>query len=219
MNISDNLRIILGELPLNTTLIAVSKTQSEDDILNVYKAGHKIFGENKIQEMTKKWENLPKDIQWHMIGHVQTNKVKYMAKYVYLIHGVDNMKLINVINKQGGIHGRIIECLLQVNISNESNKYGLSESKLFEILEYLKSNDSIYKNIRIIGLMGMASFTNDIKLIKTQFKFLQHLFLKIKKINSNFTTLSMGMSNDYLIAIKNGSNMIRIGTKIFGKRN
>ena len=219
MNISDNLKSILGQLPMDTTLIAVSKTQSENDILNVYKAGHKIFGENKIQEMTKKWENLPKDIQWHMIGHVQTNKVKYMAKYVYLIHGVDNMKLINVINKQGGIHGRIIECLLQVNISNESNKYGLSESKLFEILEYLKSNDSIYKNIRIIGLMGMASFTNDIKLIKTQFKFLQHLFLKIKKINSNFTTLSMGMSNDYLIAIKNGSNMIRIGTKIFGKRN
>jgi len=219
MNISDNLKSILGQLPMDTTLIAVSKTQSENDILNVYKAGHKIFGENKIQEMTKKWENLPKDIQWHMIGHVQTNKVKYMAKYVYLIHGVDNMKLINIINKQGGIHGRIIECLLQVNISNESNKYGLSESKLFEILEYLKSNDSIYKNIRIIGLMGMASFTNDIKLIKTQFKFLQHLFLKIKKINSNFTTLSMGMSNDYLIAIKNGSNMIRIGTKIFGKRN
>ena len=219
MNIYDNLKSILGQLPIDTTLIAVSKTQSENDILNVYKAGHKIFGENKIQEMTKKWENLPKDIQWHMIGHVQTNKVKYMAKYVYLIHGVDNMKLINIINKQGGIHGRIIECLLQVNISNESNKYGLSESKLFEILEYLKSNDSIYKNIRIIGLMGMASFTNDIKLIKTQFKFLQHLFLKIKKINSNFTTLSMGMSNDYLIAIKNGSNMIRIGTKIFGKRN
>ena len=219
MNISDNLKSILGQLPMDTTLIAVSKTQSENDILNVYKAGHKIFGENKIQEMTKKWENLPKDIQWHMIGHVQTNKVKYMAKYVYLIHGVDNMKLINIINKQGGIHGRIIECLLQVNISNEANKYGLSESKLFEILEYLKSNDSIYKNIRIIGLMGMASFTNDIKLIKTQFKFLQHLFLKIKKINSNFTTLSMGMSNDYLIAIKNGSNMIRIGTKIFGKRN
>ena len=219
MNIYDNLKSILGQLPMDTTLIAVSKTQSENDILNVYKAGHKIFGENKIQEMTKKWENLPKDIKWHMIGHVQTNKVKYMAKYVYLIHGVDNMKLINVINKQGGIHGRIIECLLQVNISNESNKYGLSESKLFEILEYLKSNDSIYKNIRIIGLMGMASFTNDIKLIKTQFKFLQHLFLKIKKINSNFTTLSMGMSNDYLIAIKNGSNMIRIGTKIFGKRN
>ena len=154
-----------------------------------------------------------------MIGHVQTNKVKYMAKYVYLIHGVDNMKLINVINKQGGIHGRIIECLLQVNISNESNKYGLNESKLFEILEHLKNNDSIYKNIKIIGLMGMASFTNDHKLIKAQFKFLQGLFLKIKKINSNFTTLSMGMSNDYLIAIKNGSNMIRIGTKIFGKRN
>lgn len=219
MNISDNLTNILVELPKNTTLIAVSKTQTESDILNVYNAGHKIFGENKIQEMTKKWENLPKDIQWHMIGHVQTNKVKYMAKYVYLIHGVDNMKLINVINKQGGIHGRIIECLLQVNISNESNKYGLNESKLFEILEHLKNNDSIYKNIKIIGLMGMASFTNDDKLIKSQFKFLQNLFLKIKKINSNFTTLSMGMSNDYLIAIKNGSNMIRIGTKIFGKRN
>lgn len=219
MNISDNLTNILVELPKNTTLIAVSKTQSEDDILKVYKAGHKIFGENKIQEMTKKWENLPKDIQWHMIGHVQTNKVKYMAKYVYLIHGVDNMKLIKVINKQGGIHERIIECLLQVNISNESNKYGLNESKLFEILEHLKNNDSIYKNIKIIGLMGMASFTNDDKLIKSQFKFLQNLFLKIKKINSNFTTLSMGMSNDYLIAIKNGSNMIRIGTKIFGKRN
>ena len=219
MNISDNLKSILGQLPMDTTLIAVSKTQSENDILNVYKAGHKIFGENKIQEMTKKWENLPKDIQWHMIGHVQTNKVKYMAKYVYLIHGVDNMKLINVINKQGGIHGRIIKCLLQVNISNESNKYGLNESKLFEILEHLKNNDSIYKNIKIIGLMGMASFTNDDKLIEAQFKFLQDLFLKIKKINSNFTTLSMGMSNDYLIAINNGSNMIRIGTKIFGKRN
>ena len=219
MNISDNLTNILVGLPKNITLIAVSKTQSENDILNVYNAGHKIFGENKIQEMTKKWENLPKDIQWHMIGHVQTNKVKYMAKYVYLIHGVDNMKLINVINKQGGIHGRIIKCLLQVNISNESNKYGLNESKLFEILEHLKNNDSIYKNIKIIGLMGMASFTNDHKLIKAQFKFLQDLFLKIKKINSNFTTLSMGMSNDYLIAIKNGSNMIRIGTKIFGKRN
>lgn len=219
MNISDNLTNILVGLPKNITLIAVSKTQSENDILNVYNAGHKIFGENKIQEMTKKWENLPKDIQWHMIGHVQTNKVKYMAKYVYLIHGVDNMKLINVINKQGGIHGRIIKCLLQVNISNESNKYGLNESKLFEILEHLKNNDSIYKNIKIIGLMGMASFTNDHKLIKAQFKFLQDLFLKIKKINSNFTTLSMGMSNDYLIAINNGSNMIRIGTKIFGKRN
>ena len=219
MNISDNLTDILVGLPKNTTLIAVSKTQSENDILNVYNAGHKIFGENKIQEMTKKWENLPKDIQWHMIGHVQTNKVKYMAKYVYLIHGVDNMKLINVINKQGGIHERIIKCLLQVNISNESNKYGLNESKLFEILEHLKNNDSIYKNIKIIGLMGMASFTNDHKLIKAQFKFLQDLFLKIKKINSNFTTLSMGMSNDYLIAINNGSNMIRIGTKIFGKRN
>ena len=219
MNISDNLTNILVGLPKNTTLIAVSKTQSENDILNVYNAGHKIFGENKIQEMTKKWENLPKDIQWHMIGHVQTNKVKHMAKYVYLIHGVDNMKLINVINKQGGIHGRIIECLLQVNISNESNKYGLNESKLFEILEHLKNNDSIYKNIKIIGLMGMVSFTNDDKLIKAQFKFLQDLFLKIKKINSNFTTLSMGMSNDYLIAIKNGSNMIRIGTKIFGKIN
>tara|TARA_B100001989_G_scaffold252134_1_gene233244 strand:- start:658 stop:1317 length:660 start_codon:yes stop_codon:yes gene_type:complete len=219
MNISDNLTNLLVGLPKNTTLIAVSKTQSEDDILKVYKAGHKIFGENKIQEMTKKWENLPKDIQWHMIGHVQTNKVKYMAKYVYLIHGVDNMKLIKVINRQGGIHERIIECLLQVNISNESNKYGLNESKLFEILEHLKNNDSIYKNIKIIGLMGMASFTNDDKLIKSQFKFLQNLFLKIKKINSNFTTLSMGMSNDYLIAIKNGSNMIRIGTKIFGKRN
>lgn len=219
MNISDNLTNILVGLPKNITLIAVSKTQSENDILNVYNAGHKIFGENKIQEMTKKWENLPKDIQWHMIGHVQTNKVKYMAKYVYLIHGVDNMKLINVINKQGGIHGRIIKCLLQVNISNESNKYGLNESKLFEILEHLKNNDSIYKNIKIIGLMGMASFTNDHKLIKAQFKFLQDLFLKIKKMNSNFTTLSMGMSNDYLIAINNGSNMIRIGTKIFGKRN
>lgn len=219
MNISDNLTNLLVGLPKNTTLIAVSKTQSEDDILKVYKAGHKIFGENKIQEMTKKWENLPKDIQWHMIGHVQTNKVKYMAKYVYLIHGVDNMKLIKVINRQGGIHERIIECLLQVNISNESNKYGLNESKLFEILEHLKNNDSIYKNIKIIGLMGMASFTNDDKLINSQFKFLQNLFLKIKKINSNFTTLSMGMSNDYLIAIKNGSNMIRIGTKIFGKRN
>ncbi len=219
MNISDNLTNLLVGLPKNTTLIAVSKTQSEDDILKVYKAGHKIFGENKIQEMTKKWENLPKDIQWHMIGHVQTNKVKYMAKYVYLIHGVDNMKLIKVINRHGGIHERIIDCLLQVNISNESNKYGLSESKLFEILEHLKNNDSIYKNIKIIGLMGMASFTNDDKLINSQFKFLQNLFLKIKKINSNFTTLSMGMSNDYLIAIKNGSNMIRIGTKIFGKRN
>ena len=217
--ITKRIKEIRDSINKDVELVAVSKTKSNKEILEAYNAGQKVFGENKIQEMTKKWENLPKDIQWHMIGHVQTNKVKYMAKYVYLIHGVDNMKLINVINKQGGIHGRIIKCLLQVNISNESNKYGLNESKLFEILEHLKNNDSIYKNIKIIGLMGMASFTNDDKLIKAQFKFLQDLFIKIKKINSNFTTLSMGMSNDYLIAIKNGSNMIRIGTKIFGKRN
>ena len=159
--IQKKLESIKKEVGENVLVVAVSKTKSIDYIKKAYQIGHRDFGENKIQEMTKKWENLPKDIQWHMIGHVQTNKVKYMAKYVYLIHGVDNMKLINVINKQGGIHGRIIECLLQVNISNESNKYGLNESKLFEILEHLKNNDSIYKNIKIIGLMGMASFTND----------------------------------------------------------
>jgi pyridoxal phosphate enzyme (YggS family) len=188
--------------------------------LEAYTAGQRIFGENKIQEMTEKWEQMPKDIQWHMIGHVQTNKVKYMAEYVSLIHGVDSLKLLQEINKQAQKYNRVIDCLLQMYIANEETKFGLNESELLEIIS--SSEFKELKNIRIVGLMGMASFTNDQNQIKAEF---QHLKAHFDNINSNeisnlkLDILSMGMSGDYELAISCGSNMIRIGSSIFGTRN
>lgn len=219
MSISENLIQIKNSIPQEVTLVAVSKTKPVSDILQAYQAGQRHFGENKIQEMTEKYEQMPQDIFWHMIGHVQTNKVKYMAPYVHLIHGVDSFKLLAEINKQAQKNNRVINCLLQVFIAQEETKFGLDANELNEILnsEALKS----LKNINIVGLMGMASFTENVTQVQEEFSTLNQLYLKHKNsttFNINFKHLSMGMSGDYQIAIACGSNMIRIGSTIFGTR-
>ena len=212
MNIIKNNLIVLRKgIPNNVKLIAVSKTKTEKELLEAYNCGQRIFGENKIQEMSSKFENLPKDIEWHMIGHVQTNKVKYMAPFVHTIHSVDRIKLLNEIQKQALINDRIIECLIQVRIAVEETKFGILPSELNPILE----KASTYPNIKIKGFMGMASFTSNKEQIRSEFKILANLF----RLNNKFDVLSMGMSGDYLIAIEEGSNMIRVGSKIFGERN
>ncbi|OWP86779.1 YggS family pyridoxal phosphate enzyme, partial [Flavobacterium covae] len=211
---------IKSSLPSHVTLVAVSKTKPVSDLMEAYQAGQRIFGENKIQEMTEKWEQMPKDIQWHMIGHVQTNKVKYMAPFVSLIHGVDSLKLLQEINKQAQKNNRIIDCLLQIYIAEEETKFGLNETELEEIL-HLMQNENSLQNIRIIGLMGMASFSEDQNQIKKEFLELKSLFDKHKAVkteNCHLQTLSMGMSGDYQLAIDCGSTMVRIGSSIFGVR-
>ena len=216
MSISENLLKIKESLPANVKLVAVSKTKPNSDILEAYNAGHHIFGENRIQEMVDKYDELPKDIEWHMIGHLQRNKVKYMAHFVNLIHGVDSFKTLKEINKQAKKHDRIINCLLQAKIAEEETKFGLSFSEIENILtsETLKN----LPNINIVGLMGMATFTDDTEQIKGEFLKLNTFFKKIKPKNQNLKTLSIGMSGDYQIAIDNGSNLIRIGSAIFGTR-
>lgn len=216
MSIKSNLLTIQSSLPSHVTLVAVSKTKPVVDLMEAYDAGQRIFGENKIQEMTEKWEEMPKDIQWHMIGHVQTNKVKYMAEYVSLIHGVDSLKLLQEIDKQAQKHNRIIDCLLQIYIAEEESKFGLDEKELEEILgsEAFKS----LKNVAVVGLMGMATFTDNPVQIEKEFKHLKSLFDKFSIYNSQFRTLSMGMSGDYKMAIDCGSTMVRIGSSIFGNR-
>ena len=215
IDISNNLDVFLETIPSTVELVAVSKTKPNDMIMEAYHAGQRHFGENKIQEMTSKWETLPKDIQWHMIGHVQTNKVKYMAPYVSLIHGVDREKLLNEINKQAFKNNRIIDCLLQVFIANENTKFGLFPNEILPLIEKSLS----LKNIRVVGLMGMASFTQDSEQIESEFKILKELFFLAQKKYNQINILSMGMSNDYQIAINQESNMIRIGSKIFGSRD
>lgn len=215
MNIKDNTLYLLNELPIEVQLVAVSKTKSNTDIMKSYEAGQRIFGENKVQEMTRKYEVLPKDIQWHMIGHVQSNKVKYMAPFVALIHGVDSLKLLKEINKQALKNKRVINCLLQVHIAKESTKFGLSN---MECIEALTAAESL-KNITIKGLMGMATFTDDHSQVEQEFDRLKQLYDQLAKKYSEFEILSMGMSGDYQIAIAKGSNMIRVGSKIFGERN
>tara|TARA_R110000868_G_scaffold4211_15_gene26786 strand:+ start:24633 stop:25319 length:687 start_codon:yes stop_codon:yes gene_type:complete len=216
MSIADHLNTIRKSIPETVTLVAVSKTKPNADILEAHEAGQRIFGENKIQEMTQKWEDLPKDIEWHMIGHVQTNKVKYMAEFVSLIHGVDSFKLLKEINKQAKKYDRVIPCLLQIHIAEEDTKYGLDEAELFEIIA---SDDFIsLKNIEVIGLMGMATFTNNEEQVRREFSALKSLFDKAANELVNLTTLSMGMSGDYKIAIEEGSTMVRIGSSIFGGR-
>ena len=222
MSIKENLLQIKSSIPENVTLVAVSKTKPVADLTEAYNAGQRVFGENKIQEMTEKWEQMPKDIQWHMIGHVQTNKVKYMAEYVSLIHGVDSLKLLQEINKQAAKHNRVIDCLLQIYIAEEESKFGLDEKELNDILqsEEFKS----LQNIKVIGLMGMATFTDNKAQIKKEFKHLKTIFdsLSTDAINHvsnvNMNTLSMGMSGDYKLAIECGSTMVRIGSSIFGTR-
>lgn len=217
MPIKENLVEIKNSLPNHVTLVAVSKTKPNEDLMEAYDAGQRIFGENKIQEMTEKWEALPKDISWHMIGHVQRNKVKYMAPYVSLIHGVDSFKLLKEIDKQAQKNNRNIACLLQMHIAEESTKFGLDSEELFAML-----NDTNFKaldNITIKGLMGMATFTDDEAQIRKEFQNLRQLYNKAKELVPSLEVLSMGMSGDYKIAIEEGSTMVRIGSSIFGARN
>jgi pyridoxal phosphate enzyme (YggS family) len=220
MSIAKNLLSIKNTLPEQVTLVAVSKTKPVPDLMEAYDAGQRIFGENKIQEMESKWEQMPKDIQWHMIGHVQTNKVKFMAPFVSLIHGVDSFKLLKEINKQALKNNRIIDCLVQMHIAEEETKFGLDDEELDSLLA--SSEFKEMKNIRITGLMGMATFTDNKEQVKKEFMYLKSFFDKLQSQqteNCQMTTLSMGMSGDYKLAIECGSTMVRIGSSIFGGRN
>ena len=215
--IRENINKFISKIPESVKLIAISKTKSVDEILEAYNQGQRIFGENKIQEMTEKYNLLPKDIKWHMVGHVQRNKIKYMAPYVDLIHGIDSFKSLKTINKEGEKNNRIIKCLLQLKISSESTKFGL---EIDEIEKIINSKD--YKELthtKICGIMAMASFTEDKNIIKDEFICANKLYNQIKDNDDDFEILSMGMSNDYELAIECGSNMVRIGSSIFGSRN
>ena len=217
MSIQKQLLSILEGLPKQVHLVAVSKTKPNADIEEAYAAGQRIFGENKIQEMTQKWETLPKDIQWHMIGNVQTNKVKYMAPYVSLIHGVDRYKLLKEINKHAAKSDRVIDCLLQMHIAQEDSKFGFNKEELEAVVIDLKTNP--LPHIRIKGLMGMATFTDNQDQIRSEFKTLKKQFDWLQTQHPEANELSMGMSGDYALAIEEGSTMIRVGSKIFGSRN
>jgi len=209
-------RQITGELGNKVTLVAVSKTKPIEDILELYNFGHRDFGENYVQELVDKAGQLPKDIRWHFIGHLQSNKVKLIASFVHLIHGVDSFKLLKEINKQGEKQDRLIDCLLQVHIAKEETKFGFDEQELMNT-NLDESND--LKNVRVVGLMGMASFIDDMNKVRVEFKNLKAIFDKLKTKNAELKTLSMGMSSDYKVAIEEGSNMVRIGSLIFGERN
>ena len=217
MSISKNIKKYQGSLPKNITLVAVSKTKPVSSLLQAYDAGQRVFGENKIQEMASKWEEMPKDIQWHMIGHVQTNKVKYMAPFVDLIHTVDSLKLLREINKQAAKHDRVINCLLQIKIAEEEHKFGLDHQDALQLLG--KDIQATLPHVSIVGLMGMASFTENKIQIETEFKKLSTLHQNFVKQHPQLTVLSMGMSSDYNLALNHGSTMVRIGSSIFGARN
>ena len=218
--IKDNLQEIKNSIPEHVTLVAVSKTKPIADLQEAYDAGQRVFGENKVQEMVTKYDALPKDIEWHMIGHLQRNKVKYMAHFVSLIHGVDSFKTLKEINKQAQKHNRVINCLLQAHIAEEETKFGLSFDEITEIINSEEFNK--LQNINVVGLMGMATFTDNEHQIKNEFSSLQNYFNSIKSIskdNLQPKILSMGMSGDYQIAIECGSTIVRIGSSIFGVRN
>ncbi len=215
--IAENIHKIVSNIPKEVKLIAISKTKSNHDIMKAYESGQRVFGENKIQEMSKKFEDLPKDIKWHMVGHVQSNKIKYMAPYVDLIHGIDSLKSVKIINKEGVKNNRVINCLLQLKISKEESKFGLDEKELKEIM--FSKDYKEMKNINIKGIMAMASNIKNESIIKNEFIFAKKVFNEINSLDNNFDILSMGMSNDYQIAIECGSNMIRLGSLIFGERN
>lgn len=216
MSISENIIKFKASLPNGITLVAVTKTKPVSDIMQAYETGHRVFGENKIQEMESKWRDMPKDVEWHMIGHVQSNKVKHMASFVSLIHAVDSLKLLKEINKQAARHDRVIRCMLQIKIAREESKFGMHEDDARVLLtsEETKSME----NVKIVGLMGMATFTDDDDQIRSEFQRLKRFYDSLKDVH-DFTELSMGMSGDYTIAIEEGSNMIRIGSAIFGARN
>ena len=216
-DIQTNLKKIKKSIPAKVTLVAVSKTKPVSDLIDAYNAGQRIFGENKIQEMVEKQEVMPKDISWHMIGHVQTNKVKYMAPFVDLIHAIDSLKLLKEINKQAKKNDRIINCLLQIKIAEEESKFGLNEQEAISLLD----NEEVKKltNVHIQGLMGMATFTSNLQQIKDEFSAITSFFKSLQPKYPQIKTLSIGMSGDYELAIECGSTMVRIGSSIFGIRN
>jgi pyridoxal phosphate enzyme (YggS family) len=215
MSIRENLERIKSNIPETVSLVAVSKTKPKEAIEEAYQSGHRIFGENKVQELVQKYEDLPKDIEWHMIGHLQSNKVKYIAPFVHLIHAVDSFKLLAEINKQGKKNNRIINCLLQVKIAQEESKFGLD----FDEAEFIFNEARNLAFVHIIGFMGMATFTNDEEMLTKEFSSLNNFFKTQQSIYPQLKVLSMGMSGDYQLAIREGSNMIRIGSTIFGERS
>ena len=215
MSIKNQISIINNEIKDKADLIAVSKTRSVEQIIEAYSHGQKKFGENRVHEIVEKYNNLPKDIEWHMIGHLQKNKVKHISKFISLIHSLDRLSLAKEIDKNGRKDNRSIDCLIQIKISNDESKYGLNPEQLDSFYADLKE----FENINIIGLMAMATYTKDQSLIADEFKKMEKVFKEMKTIDSNFKILSIGMSDDYQLAINNGSNMIRVGSKIFGQRN
>jgi PLP dependent protein len=221
MSVSENLNEIKNTIPSGVELVAVSKTKPVETILEAYNAGQRVFGENKVQEMVHKQALLPADIEWHLIGHLQTNKVKFIAPFVSLIHSVDSLKLLSVINKEAEKNNRIIDCLLQFHISDEETKFGMDISEAHALL----CSDDFHKmeNISIKGVMGMASFTDDMDKVAIEFRYLKGIFNKLKETFFSdieiFSEISMGMSDDYRVAIEEGSTMVRIGSSIFGERN
>lgn len=220
MSVADKINQFKKELPENCTLVAVSKTKPSSDILEAYEGGHRDFGENKVQELTTKYEELPKDIRWHMIGHLQRNKVKYLVDFVHLIHGVDSVKLLKEINKRAKKVDRVIDCLLQVHIAREESKFGFDEDEVLELL--LGQELPEFENVRITGLMGMATFTENTNQVSQEFRSLKEIYDRLAANslppNVKMETLSMGMSGDYRLALEEGSNMIRVGSLLFGER-
>lgn len=216
MNLIENLNKIKTSLAEDVKLIAVSKTRSNDEILELYNAGHKVFGENRVQELIEKQEVLPKDIQWHLIGHLQRNKVKYIAEFVHLIHSVESDKLLQEINKQANRFERIIPCLLQIKIAEEETKFGLDKEEAENILKTYREK---FENVQIIGVMGMATFTDDMEQVRREFKSLKKVYDHFQTLDGDIQILSMGMSGDYELAIEEGSNMVRVGSAIFGERD
>ena len=221
MTIENNLNKINASLPDGVKLVAVSKTKSNEEIMEAYRTGQLIFGENKVQELVRKWESLPKDIEWHFIGHLQSNKVRMIAPFVAMIHSVDSLKILKTINNEAKHARRVIPCLLQFHIASEESKFGFSYEEAVQLLTTLKSSD--IENVIIAGVMGMATFTVDVELIRKEFSSLHEIFQNLKdaffRRNDNFREISMGMSSDYLYAIESGSTMVRIGSTIFGERN
>ena len=214
--ITKRIKEIRDSINKDVELVAVSKTKSNKEILEAYNAGQKVFGENKIQEMTEKYEELPKDIKWHMVGHVQSNKIKYMAPYVDLVHGIDSLKSLKILNKEAKKNNRVIRCLLQLKISDEFTKFGLSKEEIESILNSINILDLM--NINVAGIMTIGSFTKNMNVVVKEFDKTKKIFDSLKTAFPNLKILSMGMSNDYKIAINHGSNMIRVGSLIFGKR-
>jgi len=217
LNIAANIQTVKATIPKEVTLVAVSKTKSVAEIMQAYDADQRVFGENKIQEMAAKWEEMPKDIQWHMIGHVQRNKVKYMAPFVSLIHAVDSFRLLNEINKQALKHNRVIDCLLQIKIAEEESKFGMNEAEATALLS--SGEIKVLENVKITGLMGMATFTDNVDQLKEEFSYLRNVHEKLNMQYPGLQILSMGMSGDYALAIEHGSSMVRVGSAIFGARN